>query len=495
MFLRQSSTFTDRIGPFLDATDGVTEEVGLTTAAAAIFLSPNGGNFVAKNESTAIAHDQDGWYVILYDATDTATVGKLEVMIQAPGTHLPVWKTYWVLEENVYDALFAASASQGTDLAALITTVGTAGDGLTEAGATGNHLSAIPWNAAWDAEVQSEVNDALVALRLDHLVAVADADDVVDNSIIARLADSGATADWSAYVQTTDSLRALRDHIADGSNLTEAGATGNHLSAIPWNASWDAEVQSEVNDALVALGLDHLVGASVTGTDVVDNSIFARLVSASATADWDDFVHTTDSLQNIRDEIVVVDGVVDGIPTTAMRGTDNAALASVLGALNNAAAVGDVTTSDTLMQYVKQLLNELSGAVGIGAMPAAADPANGINLFEMVRRIFDDSNAIEPITTALTSAAAAKLALTMASSPTFTVDGITHTPTTTEFEADDITEATADHFIGRIMLFTSGALDAQATDITDYALVGSNGHFTVTALTEAPANNGTGIII
>ena len=93
MFLRQSSTFTDRIGPFLDATDGVTEETGLTTAAAAIFLSPNGGNFVAKNESTALSHDQDGWYVIVYDATDTATVGKLEVMIQAPATHLPVWKT------------------------------------------------------------------------------------------------------------------------------------------------------------------------------------------------------------------------------------------------------------------------------------------------------------------------------------------------------------------------------------------------------------------
>lgn len=111
MFLKQSTTFTDRIGPFLDKTDGVTEETGLTTAAAAIFLSPNGGNFVAKNESTALSHDQDGWYVILYDATDTATVGKLVVMVQAPATHLPVWVTYWVLEEDIYEALFAASAA------------------------------------------------------------------------------------------------------------------------------------------------------------------------------------------------------------------------------------------------------------------------------------------------------------------------------------------------------------------------------------------------
>lgn len=39
--------------------------------------------------------------------------------------------------------------------------IGTAGAGLT----------GIPWNAAWDSEVQSEVNDALVALHLDHLLA------------------------------------------------------------------------------------------------------------------------------------------------------------------------------------------------------------------------------------------------------------------------------------------------------------------------------------
>lgn len=93
------------------------------------------------------------------------------------------------------------------------------------------------------------------------------------------------------------------------------------------------------------------------------------------------------------------------------------------------------------------------------------------------------------------AAAATRLALTLGSSPTGTVDNSAHTPTTTEFEADDITEATADHFIGRIVLFTGGILDEQATDITDYALVGSNGHFTVTALTEAPGNNDPFIVI
>jgi hypothetical protein len=70
-----------------------------------------------------------------------------------------------------------------------------------------------------------------------------------------------------------------------------------------------------------------------------------------------------------------------------------------------------------------------------------------------------------------------------------------HTPTTTEFQADDVTEATADHFNGRIVIFTSGVLAGQATDITDYVAVGGIGQFTVTAMTEAPANNDTFVIV
>lgn len=76
-----------------------------------------------------------------------------------------------------------------------------------------------------------------------------------------------------------------------------------------------------------------------------------------------------------------------------------------------------------------------------------------------------------------------------------TVDTAGFAPTTTEFEADDITEATDNHYNGRIIIWTSGALLGQATDITDYTLTGGRGHFTVTATTEAPANNDTFIMV
>lgn len=105
--------------------------------------------------------------------------------------------------------------------------------------------------------------------------------------------------------------------------------------------------------------------------------------------------------------------------------------------------------------------------------------------------------AIKAITDALGATAAGRLALSAAQIIPFTVDTVTngHTPTATEFQADDITEATADHFNGRVVIWSTGALAGQATSISDYAAVGGIGQFTTVALTEAPADDDTGIII
>lgn len=80
-----------------------------------------------------------------------------------------------------------------TTIATLTTYTGNTpqtGDSFARIGAAGAGLTAVPWNAAWDAEVESEVDDAL------------------------------------------------------------GGGTGTALTGIPWNAAWDAEVQSEVADEL-----------------------------------------------------------------------------------------------------------------------------------------------------------------------------------------------------------------------------------------------------
>lgn len=69
-----------------------------------------------------------------------------------------------------------------------------------------------------------------------------------------------------------------------------------------------------------------------------------------------------------------------------------------------------------------------------------------------------------------------------------TVDNTAFTATATIFETSSITEATADHFNGRLVMWTSGALQDQQATIEDYALSAGRGRFTVTTMTEAPAN-------
>jgi len=133
---------------------------------------------------------------------------------------------------------------------------------------------------------------------------------------------------------------------------------------VTFNATALASIQTEANDALVANNLDHLAlttdGAGAYPNTVVDSTILSKILSKVANGDTSSYNNTTDSLEAIADGVAA-------IPTTAMRGTDNAALASVLGALDSAAATGAVTDTDVAMAYIKQLVTDviaLTSAVG-----------------------------------------------------------------------------------------------------------------------------------
>ncbi len=78
-----------------------------------------------------------------------------------------------------------------------------------------------------------------------------------------------------------------------------------------------------------------------------------------------------------------------------------------------------------------------------------------------------------------------------ASALTGTVDTSTFSATQTDFETN-ITKNVASHYVGRSLIFTSGALQDQARRITGYSFTGnSKGKFTVDATTSAPANGVT----
>jgi hypothetical protein len=134
-FLRQSTAVDVLVGPFVSSTDGDTEMTALTISQGDVLLSKNGQAMAQKNDNTALAHDADGYYNCELDATDTNTVGQLTLTVHE-ATSLAVRHDFQVVEEAVYDALYAASAV-GPLLA------NSNGSGLTEAGGTGDHLTAI----------------------------------------------------------------------------------------------------------------------------------------------------------------------------------------------------------------------------------------------------------------------------------------------------------------------------------------------------------------
>jgi phage baseplate assembly protein W len=309
MFLKQSTAYTFRMGPFLDETDGKTAETGLTISQADVRLSKGGGNFAQKNESTSASHDEIGYYIVLLDATDTATVGELLVAVHESGA-LPVFKTFQVVEEAIYDAIYGASADlvtkvdaidtvvdailvdTGTTLDGKINTIDTVVDSIlvdtAVIGSAGAGLTGVPWNAAWDAEVQSEVADGLAAY---------------DPPTKAEL-DSAFTEIKGGSWASTDTLEAIRDR-GDAAWTTGGGGSAPSAAAIA-DAVWDEATSGHTSSGTfgeqVKTDIDAILvdtGTTLDGKiDTIDGIVDSILVDTGTT---------------LNDKIDVIDGIVDSI--------------------------------------------------------------------------------------------------------------------------------------------------------------------------------------
>lgn len=211
-YLKQSTSVDVRLGPFVDATDGVTPETGVTLGAAdqAEALKHDGAATVDISSNTwAAVTGCDGWYDLTLTTTDTNTLGQLTIVVQDSSVCLPVFKDFMVVPANTYDSLVGGTDYLQTDA------VQVEGVDATD-----------QINAACDA--------SMVTYGLDHLVSAAvTGTDVADNSVIAKMVASGATADWDTFVNTTDSLQAARDKLTDiETDTAEIGAAGAGLTAI-----------------------------------------------------------------------------------------------------------------------------------------------------------------------------------------------------------------------------------------------------------------------
>lgn len=119
---------------------------------------------------------------------------------------------------------------------------------------------------------------------------------------------------------------------------------------------------------------------TVTGSTwdavVFDSSAGAVISGGSASA------LATDDVTAIATAIGVIDEFHD-VP--AADNVLNAQINEVIGNKTDAAAAGNVTTTDTLVGYIKQIVSEISGTTGVATWPTAAAPANAVSIVEALR--------------------------------------------------------------------------------------------------------------
>lgn len=241
-------------GMDVDASGGV--EVGSFQANAITAAAINADAFTAAKFAADVTTEfQSG----LATAANLATVaGYLDTEIAAILADTNELQTDWANGGRL-DLILDARASQASvdDLptnAELATALGTADDAVLAqialVKAKTDNLPSDPADASDIASAFGTVNSTLstIAGYIDTEVAAIKAktdnlpSDPADASVVA-----GLIAAVEAKVDTIDN-----NVDAILLDTAEIGAAGAGLTAVPWNAAWDAEVQSEVADALAA---------------------------------------------------------------------------------------------------------------------------------------------------------------------------------------------------------------------------------------------------
>ena len=281
-WLKQSTAVTVKLGPFLDSTDGDTEEIALTIAQADILLSKNGGAFAQTNNVAGATHDTKGLYGVPLDTTDTNTLGELRVYIHESGA-LAVWETFMVVPANVWDSMFGADKLQ-TDVnqwnsVALATTnplPNAAADGvgglpISDAGGLDLDTKLANTNEVTAARMAA-LTDWINGGRLDLILDIIAADVVNIDGATMRGTNNAAPA--SALVTAQNDLDLLTG--ADGATLATSQPNYAPNTVVPDEAGvapTAAEINAEVVDVLKTDTIAEIAQGTPTATPTFEEAI------------------------------------------------------------------------------------------------------------------------------------------------------------------------------------------------------------------------------
>lgn len=278
--LRQSTAVTLMMGPFLDPTDGVTPVNSITSVPR---LSKAGANFGARSSAGAVTNNENGYFTVPLDTTDTNTLGELRIAFTDATEHVPVWTDFTIVAAAAYDAQVAATGNGiRADVQAMaantVTASALATDAVTEIQAGLATAAALATVQADTDDIQTRLPAALVSGRIDASVgamaagtitAAAIATDAIDADAIA----ASAVTEIQAGLATAVDVAAvpgdtwdvtLASHVAAGSTgeaLNAAGGAGD-----PWITSLPGAYTAGQAGFILGTNLDALVSSRATAT-------------------------------------------------------------------------------------------------------------------------------------------------------------------------------------------------------------------------------------
>lgn len=334
--LRQATAVDVMIGPFVDSTDGDTEETGLTISQADVRLSKNAQADAQKSDNTACAHEGNGFYNCELDATDTDTVGQLTLWVHEAGA-LAVRHDFQVVEEAIYDALYASGAT-GL-LPANVTQFG----GSNGTFASGRpEVNATHWGGTAVGSANVLIDGALTAAKIaaDAITAAKLHSDVT-TELQSGLATAANLATVAGYIDTEIGdiqsrlpaalVNGRMDSTVDGTGLEAAALALINAEVDTALADYDPPTKAELDAAVADVSVDEIQATALADLFNTDSgTTYASAVAGSVVAEIAD---------NAGGSSLTVQDIADGVWEEALADHEGTA-GSVAEALATAGGSG-----------------------------------------------------------------------------------------------------------------------------------------------------------
>ncbi len=216
----------------------------------------------------------------------------------------------------------------------------------------------------------------------------------VGASISADIADVPTVSEFNARTQpTADYFDWTTDDVANVATIASMApptnwddldievTTGRVDSRYLNGVAAATAIFNAANSSIENYNLDHLLAASVTGTDVVDDSVVAFLVDDAVTADWDNYDNTASSLSALATASAPSAAAIADAVWLETLADHSGTGGSTAEALANASAAGDpwavnIPASYTGVQAGKVVGDALTGHIAQTGDTYAALPTN-----------------------------------------------------------------------------------------------------------------------